>query len=111
MGRAAGLSSWARFNPQHAWLPDGRGTAAGMQWGQGSWWNPSARPPLPALAPSAGPSLWWPWRIFLVARLGVLCPRPVCLVTVEPPERLWSLAALQSAWTWGLLWEGSSDRL
>lgn len=26
---------------------------------------------------------WWPCRNFLVARLGVLCPIPVCLLTVE----------------------------
>lgn len=71
-------------------------------------WNPS----IPAPMPSVGLSLWWPWRIFLVARFGVLYPIPVCLIMVEA-----SRGAVVSSYSpecneLGIgVWEGSSDRL
>lgn len=72
MGKAAGHSSWPRFNPQHIWLPNGHGTAVGTQQGQGSWWNPSALPPLlaPAPAPSAGPHCGGPGESFWLLDSG-----------------------------------------
>lgn len=55
---------------------------------------------------------WWPRRIFLVARLRVLCPFSVCLTMVEASQRAVVASGSAECMELGIgVWEGPSDRL
>lgn len=89
MGKASGLSSWAPPAPDLTWLHGVSGQVTGM-WKTG---RSGGRAPCGTLQPfapcpraSVGLSLWWPWRIFLVARFRVLCPFSVRLLLVEASQ-------------------------
>jgi len=115
MGKAAGLSSWAPPNPRLTWLHDVSGKVTGIL----KTGRTRARAPCGTLQPfapspraSVGLSLWWPWRIFLVAGLRVLCPFSVCLIMVEAYQRALVPSGSAECMELGIgVWEGSSDRL